>query len=46
MLSRVSKSGISSDFISNLEIKLTDAKNLNNEQETLKAKPEQKGMNG
>jgi hypothetical protein len=34
---RVSKRGIGSDFISNLETNLNDAKNLNNEQETLKA---------
>ena len=34
---RVSKRGITSDFVSNLETSLNDAKNLNNEQETLKA---------
>ena len=34
---RVSKRGISTDFVSNLETNLNDVKNLNNEQETLKA---------
>ena len=34
---RVSKRGITADFVSNLETSLNDAKNLNNEQETLKA---------
>jgi len=35
---RVSKRGIGSDFVPKLETILNDAKNLNNEQEALKAK--------